>query len=152
MKRRVLLWLGLLLLVAVVPVCMGEVIQTQPATGGAVEADIIKASVRDSVLTIQVAFRCTGGSRVHVAFKFGDVYLTDLKEKKKYFPLKDSSGKYLAGPAANWLYGGMYNAWMKPGDRFIFWIKFPAPPATTQTVDVMVPGFLPLEDVLITRR
>jgi len=144
--------MGIFLLAGVVSVWAADVIQTQPATSGPFEADIIRASVRENVLTIQVAFRCLGKSRKPLNFKFGDVYITDLKDKKKYFPLKDSSGKYLAGPAANWLYGGMYNAWMKPGDRFIFWIKFPAPPATTQTVDVMVPGFLPLEDVLITRR
>ena len=152
MKRRVLLWFGIFLLSGAVSGWAANVIQTQPATSGSVEADIIRASVRDNVLTIQVAFRCPGPSSNHVSFKFGDVYLTDLKNKKKYYPLKDSSGRYLAGPASDWLEGGTYNAWMKPGNRSIFWIKFPAPPAEVQTIDVMVPGFLPFEDVPITRR
>jgi hypothetical protein len=99
-----------------------------------------------------VAFRSHASEQKRLRFAFGEVYLTDLKSKKKYYPLKDSSGRYLAGPAANWISGGTYNAWMKPGDRFIFWIKFPAPPANVQTIDVVVPGFLPFEDVPITRR
>ncbi len=149
--KRLALVCGVLFLLAGSASAWAGVIQTQPATAGPFEADIIKASVRDNVLTIQVAFRCQGPSSNPISFKFGDVYLTDLKNKKKYYPLKDSSGRYLAGPAADWLEGGTYSAWMKPGDRFIFWIKFPAPPADVEKIDVMVPGFLPFEDVPIKR-
>ena len=150
--RRVMFWTGLFLLVGAVSCWAGGAIQTQPAAQGPFEADVIRASVRDNVLTVQVAFRCQGTSSDPLSFRFGDVYITDLKNKKKYYPLKDSSGRYLAGPAANWLEGGKFESWMKPGDRSIFWVKFPAPPPDVQTIDIVVPGFLPFEDVPITRK
>ena len=152
MGKRVVLWVGFFVLLGAVSCWAVNAIQTQPATSGPFEADLIKASVRNNVLTIQVAFRCQGPPEDPIEFYFKDVYLTDLKNKKKYYPLKDSSGRYLAGPADSWLEGGAFKSYMRPGGRVIFWIKFPAPPADVQTIDIMVPGFLPFEDVPITRR
>ncbi len=129
-----------------------QVIQTQPATWGGIEADLLEARVRGKVLTVEVAFRCVSAIERPLRFRFADLYFTDLSENRKYYPLKDTSGRYLAGPAHDYEQGGTYQASMKPGDRFLFWAKFPAPAVTTQSVDIFIPGFLPFEGVPISRQ
>ena len=128
-----------------------NVIQTQISSDANFEASLIRAQVHGEVLTVQVLFKNTSSKQKRYTFKFSDVYYTDTKEKKKYLGLKDAGGRYIAGPASRWLEGGSFGPWVKPQAKSIFWIKFPAPPETTETIDIFIPGIMPFEAIKIAR-
>lgn len=150
MKKRLVL-VVLFLLVWASASWADNVIQTQMSTDGMFEASLIRAKVKGEVLTFQVIFKSISSKSAPCSFHFGDVYYTDTKEKKKYFGLKDTNGCFIAGPADNWISGGRFRSYIKPQGKRIFWTKFPAPPATTESIDLYIPGFLPFEDVKIAR-
>jgi hypothetical protein len=72
----------------------------------------------------------------------GGVHLIDAEAKKKYFVVRDAEGQCACSrdlKAVN------------PGSRSQLWAKFPAPPETVQKITIVVPHFLPVEDVPISR-
>ncbi len=143
---------AVLFLIAVVsPVWAMEPIQTQMSTDGNFDVSLLKAKVKGDVLTVQVMFKNTSSEKRNYGFAFKDIYYTDIKNKKKYYGLKDTEGHYIAGPASNWLSGGNFNVYVEPGGKAILWIKFPAPPESTETIDIYIPWALPFEDVKIER-
>ena len=74
-----------------------------------------------------------------------DYYLVDAAAKKKYFAVKDSSGKWVAGTRpGNQIY-------LEPGKTYKMWAKFPAPPEATENVTVYIMGVPPFEDVPIAK-
>jgi len=128
-----------------------ESIQTQPSSDGNFEASLIGVKIRDEILTLKVMLKNVGSKKKGISIEFAEVYYTDVKDKKKYFVLKDSEGIYIAGPQYGKSGGGYFKSYIKAGSQAIVWIKMPAPPATTETIDLFLPGFLPLEEVAITR-
>ena len=139
-------------LVALVSVACGtEAIQTQMSTDGIFDLSLIRARVSGDVLTVQVLFKNTSSKKSFYRFAFGNVYYTDTKEKKKYYGLKDAEGRFIAGPAEHWISGGSFGMDFAPGATEIFWIKFPAPPESTETIDIYIPWALPFEDVKVER-
>jgi hypothetical protein len=77
-----------------------DVIQTQSSTSGSVDVDVIKAAVKQGVLTIQVACRNTGDENVAIQYDLGSIYYVDESEKKKYHVIRDSAGCWLASHAS----------------------------------------------------
>ncbi len=71
----------------------------------------------------------------------GAIHLLDATNKKKYLVMRDSekncvcSGKLKDLPA---------------GQSINLWAKFPAPPADVPAVSIVVPGFMPLDEVAIS--
>ena len=128
-----------------------NVIQTQMSSDGKFEASVISARVRGEVLTFQVLFKNVSSARDSFGFNFADVYYTDIKAKKKYYGLKDTNGNFIAGPVHYWIGGGDFLQWMNPREKRIFWIKFPAPPQSTETVDLYIPYIMPFEGIKISR-
>ena len=128
-----------------------EDIQTQTTSNGKFEASVIRAQVRGDVLTFQVLFKNVSSTRDHLGFNFAGVYYTDINAKKKYYGLRDTNGNFIAGPAHYWVGGGDFLQWMKPGEKRIFWIKFPAPQQSTETVDLYIPNVMPFEGIKISR-
>ena len=125
-----------------------EPIQTQPSSDGNLEASLLSAKVRRDVLTIQIKLKNVTSKKVYKAFEYAAVYYSDIDNKKKYFVLKDSEGQYIAGPIDNYR---SFRHDIQPDGQRIIWVKFPAPPATTETVDVFMPDILPFEEIKITR-
>lgn len=125
----------------------GDVVQTQSATSGAYEADVIKASAKGDILTVQLAYRNTGNENVELMYALQNVYYIDEKEKKKYHVLKDSQNVYLGSP--NLL--NNINTRLIAGGKLIVWFKFPAPPVSTTKISLIVPEVLPFEDLPIFR-
>jgi len=150
MKRRIG-WMVLFVIIFASAAWAMNVNQTQPTTDGKFEASVIRAQVRGDVLTFQVLFKNVSSARNRFGFKFADVYYTDIKAKKKYYGLKDTNGNFIAGPVHYWVGGGDFLQWMKPGEKRIFWIKFPAPPQSTETVDLYIPQVMPFEGIKISR-
>lgn len=128
-----------------------EAIQVQPSSDGKIEASINQAKVRGNVLSVRVTLKNTSNDILEPELRYQDFYVTDVKKKKKYFPLKDAKGTFLAGPQhQNWG-GGTFKWKIKGGESMTIWVKFPAPPAATETVDLFVPGILPFEDIKLSR-
>lgn len=128
-----------------------EAIQVQPSSDGKIEASVIQAKVRGNVLSLKVTLKNTTNDILEPELRFQDFYVTDVKEKKKYFPLKDAKGTFLAGPQHQPWGGGTFKWRIKGGEHMTIWVKFPAPPEPTETIDLFVPGILPFEDIKLSR-
>jgi hypothetical protein len=73
--------------------------------------------------------------RVHDA---SGVVLVDPAAQQKYLPLTDTAGHCLCS-------GDMdFKGGVDPGATGVFWVEFPAPPATTTSIQVFVPTFGPV--------
>jgi hypothetical protein len=72
----------------------------------------------------------------------GGVHLIDAEAKKKYFVVRDSEGQCACSRDLKGV---------NPGSRSQLWAKFPAPPENVQKISIVVPHFLPVEDVPISR-
>jgi hypothetical protein len=143
-----------------------EAIQTQPATEGSVEVDVIKATVNEGILTVQLAYRNTGSEKVGILYALENVYYIDEKDKKKYHVLRDSQNAWIAtlecgGNIAHprrygdsWpVYG---DSWPVPvevqgGGKTIVWFKFPAPPPSTAKINLIVSKVMPFKDLQISQ-
>jgi hypothetical protein len=128
-----------------------EAIQTQPSSDGNFEASLIGAKVKREVLTVKIKLKNIASKSNKMECTYKSVYYTDIKNKKKYFALKDSEGKYIAGPQDRGSNGGKVERYIDSGAQTIIWIKFPAPPETTDTIDIIIPGILPFEEIEIKR-
>lgn len=126
----------------------GAAIQTQEvdATPGMV-AELIEATRKEGVLTVKVRFRNTGSERAYHGFETGHgdyslFYVT--AGDQKYFVLKDTEGAPLAPK--------YLSPNLDPGQAMTWWAKFPAPPASETTFDLVIPDMPPYEDVAIADR
>jgi hypothetical protein len=128
-----------------------EAIQTQPSSDGRLEASLIGADIKRSVLTVKVSLENTSTDRIEPEFAYESVYFADVEAQKKYFALKDENGLYIAGPRHSEWHGGSFKQHMNPGDKMIIWVKFPAPPESTTVIDIFFPGILPSEEVELKR-
>jgi len=125
-----------------------DVIQTQESDiWGGVEADLTKISTRNDILTLRFKIRNTGNDSQRVEFYFKDCYIIDPTNQKKYFPLKDSEGQYIAGPKEKDWEGGRYKFRIDSGSSSGFWVKFPVPTENPEEIDIHIPGFFPFEEV-----
>ena len=65
-------------------------------------------------------------SSAHSAINFGDVVVIDSKANKKYFPLKDANGHFLAGPVSDWNDGGRWFPKLVGKSDTLVWVLFDA--------------------------
>ena len=72
----------------------------------------------------------------------GGVHLIDGAGKKKYFVVRDTEGICSCSRDLDEI---------EPGSRSQVWAKFPAPPEDVQKISVVIPHFIPVEDVPISR-
>lgn len=70
------------------------------------------------------------------------VHLLDNANKKKHFVLRDTEGKCVCSTGVKDI---------RPKESIIVWARFPAPPDGTQKVTVVIPRFVPADDVAISR-
>jgi hypothetical protein len=69
-------------------------------------------------------------------------YLVDTVNKKKYLVIRDSDNECLCSRNL----GGI-----APGSAANLWARFPAPPDSVQKIGVVVPHFIPMDDIQLTR-
>jgi len=152
MKKQNILVISLLLSFIFISVSSAQkTIQTQPSSDGTIEASLIEAKVKRNVLTIKVQLKNTSSKWIEPEIPFKQTFYTDIDTNKKYYALKDSEGKFIAGPASYDWGGGTFKEKIGSNQSKIIWIKFPAPPADTKTIDIFIPHLLPFEDVTIQR-
>ena len=106
------------------------------------------------VVTMDFALRYAGASRSNLnsdSFDDPDIqefrtvsgaYLTDEVNRKRYLVLRDTAGSCLCSRDIETLF--------EPGDRRVYFAKFPAPPVEVRTITVVVPHFSPIDGVGIS--
>ena len=124
-------------------------IQTQPSSDGKMDVALIGCKIRNNVLTIKISIENISESRIEPELTFKDFYYTDINAQKKYYALKDSDGKYIAGPVNSGWQGGLFKTKIPPKEKRIIWVKFPGPPEQCKSIDIFCPAILPFEDIEI---
>jgi hypothetical protein len=149
------IWLLFLSLLIVFTIATGayaqNAIQIQPSSDGNMEASLIEAKEKRGVLTVKVVLKNISKEWIEPELRFEKAYYADIDSQKKYFPLKDSEGKFIAGHLSYDWGGGTFKEKIGPDQSKIIWIKFPAPPPTTTSIDIFIPLLLPFEDITIQR-
>jgi hypothetical protein len=124
-------------------------IQTQEANNPDLVVHLTGLQIRQDVLTLKFRFVNQGKKSQSFNFLVQDCYVLDVANKKKYFPLKDAEGNYLAGPLRSAERGGKYEQWLSAGGASLFWVKFPVPVGNPETIGIVIPGVLPFEGVAL---
>ncbi|MGA7079157.1 MAG: hypothetical protein WBQ43_23090 [Terriglobales bacterium] len=127
------------------------VIQTQETNEGGVTGELIECRRSEGVLTIKVRFRNTSNKPAQVTFTHWNDSNDNPKfyvaaGNKKYFMLKDTDGTVLSSNST----GNGVHADLGPGKTYLWWAKYPAPPAEVKKVNFMTPVAPPFEDVPVT--
>ena len=128
-------------------VATATVLQVQEVNEPGMLAELTEATRKDGVLTVKIRFRNTGTDPLHHSFETGHgayerFYVT--AGTQKYFVLKDTEGEPLAPK--------YLDVNLDPGATSTWWAKFPAPPASETTIDLVIPDTPPFEDIPIADR
>ena len=123
-------------------------LQTQMSMSGDMDVDVIKASILDNIFTVVLVYRNNGEAKERIYYNFAGVYFIDDTEKKKYHVLKDSNNRWIGAPMNS---AGDISKKIAAGGKQLVWFKFPAPPATVESINLVIPGVLPFEELAISR-
>ena len=123
-----------------------SVIQTQPGSDGVV-VDLNKVAVTGDVLTVQLSVKAPYQDGKSFYMSERQISIIDDATAQRYSLLKDNEGNPLASP----LSGTRVGNYIAKGSTGIYWLKFPAPPATSKTVSINLPGVAPFDGVPVTR-
>lgn len=120
-----------------------------------VEVTELKRTSGDT-LTLKFAMINDSGDRLDFSYNFaeegkyhtidfasiGGGHLIDAVNKKKYFVLRDTEGKCVCSRSLKTV---------EPGSRTNLYAKFPAPPESVEKITVIIPHFIPMDDVPISK-
>jgi len=119
-----------------------------PLSGTIVSADRSSGQLRVRLKLVNPERR-KAGEGVE-ALQYESAYVLDTSSKRKYPVLKDPSGKYVASPMSDDKYGGRYwYSYVEPGGQTLMSLAFQPPPDSVKTVDIVIPGFSPFENIAI---
>ncbi len=122
-------------------------IATQETNWKGVSATITEFRRKGNTLTAKVQLQNHGSDDGKPEVKFDETYLIDTGAGKKYNVLKDEKGGYIASLRSGW--NDRWYGELKPGESYLLWMKFPAPPAETKAITLQIPNTPPFEDVNI---
>ena len=126
-----------------------EPLQVQETNEAGVVAEFIECKRKEGVLTVKIRFRNTGTAPA--AFNiigrgnYDDLYVT--AEDKKYFVLRDEERTPLSPTVDP---GGAVRVSLKPSGTWLWWAKYPAPPAEVKKINYVWTLGAPFEDIPIT--
>lgn len=124
-------------------------IQSQDSNVAGIVAEITECKRQDGVLTVRVRLRNTGDKDVRVGLissrNYDSYYVT--AGGKKYFILRDSEKTPLAPQGDGF---GNLSASVAKGASYVWWAKFPAPPADVKKISYFTPITPPFDNVPIT--
>ena len=138
-----------------------RVTEAAPAQGREVASSVqpLHASVQSATRAerqLKVQLKIVNPERKRVrgglpALRYADVYVLDPRGKRSYPLLKDSEGRFLAGPQSDKNEGGRwFLSFVRPGAQVLMDLTFQAPPDNVKAVDVIVPQFAPFENLAIS--
>lgn len=124
----------------------------QDTEANGVKAKLDYAKQYGGVLHLAVRLRNESDNTVAMPkqIAFSQLSLTDAASSKKYFPLKDAYGHFLAGPASDWNGGGRWFAQIPPKTEALFWVFFNAIPED-HDVSFEVPGMFPFDTIQLNK-
>ena len=125
-------------------------LQVQETNTEGVMAEVTDVTRKEGVLTVKVRFRNTGQKtvRLRISRNWGDIdnhYI--VVGSSKMLPLRDAQKTAVMSPVSG---SGELDPEIKPGASYLFWVKFPAPPASAKKVTFFAPSGPPFEDLPIT--
>jgi outer membrane protein OmpA-like peptidoglycan-associated protein len=122
--------------------------KTAQSNPDGVVATLVSARRADQMLQVRLRLTPEKGKKIDLGsyFEYKDVFLLDPVGKRWYPMLKDSAGNWLGQPAPNRNIGGFLADW---GSTTLMTLNFPAPPDNVKTVDLILPYFLPFENLPI---
>lgn len=122
---------------ATVPVALGS---AQYSESPQIRCDVLEVKrVSGNALLVRWQVVHAGAQpQINYTFDWKDIYYIDPAENKKYGFLTDSEGERILD--AKW-------GSMRPGDQWLSWAKFPAPPPTSTRISLSLGKFAPFEDV-----
>lgn len=142
---------------AAAPASSAAVIATADGETDGIKAEILDLK-RDSGGTVTLKFALVNNSKQDVGFGYGfgddanfhitdfdsigGVNLVDTVNKKKYMVARDSENHCLCSRGLSGV---------GPGTRKNLYAQFPAPPDDVQKINVVIPHFLPANDVPVSR-
>jgi hypothetical protein len=139
--------IGILPAAAQAPATLSEAQEVNGAPG--VVAEVVQCIREAGVLSIRMRLRNTGDNEANVRLingrNYDQYYVT--AGSKKYFVLRDSEKTPLATPSDGF---GNASAGIPKGGSYVFYAKYPAPPAEVKKVSYYTPITPPFEDVPIS--
>ena len=115
-----------------------------------VTAEVAELRTDGGVTRLAIRYvNASASERATNRFEASKVVLVDVKSKRKYLPIKDANGQFVAGPIGDELGGGRIYVRLQGSQQAIAWIYFEAIPAGT-LVSVEVPQMFPFDDVPVT--
>jgi hypothetical protein len=114
-----------------------------------VTAEVIEAVRKEGVLSLKLRLRNSGAKPVGLALVNGGKVDTHylVAGNTKMMVLKDSKNTALMPPLNP--IGDLHPS-VSAGGSYLFWAKFPAPPADAKKVSYYSPFMPPIEDIAIT--
>jgi hypothetical protein len=127
----------------------GPVLGSQDTNLPGIVAEFTECKRKEGVLSVKVRLRNVSPKEIGIAVfnqrNWQSYYYTAAN--KKYFILKDSDGTYLT-PATDGI--GSLEVRLQKDQQYVWWAKFPAPPADVKKITFMTPLTPPFEDIPIT--
>ncbi|MGH8453219.1 MAG: hypothetical protein ACRES4_00620 [Nevskiales bacterium] len=114
----------------------------EAATGISLAVTELKRTSGDTVM-LKFTMTNSGTTINYYMSKQHEIELVDAVNKKKYLVVKDSEGKCLCTAGST--------DYVKPGSQVSVWAKFPAPPPDVTKISVVIPNFIPMDDVPISQ-
>jgi hypothetical protein len=115
-----------------------------------VVAEVIESIRKGDMLSVRVRFRNTGTAPAKISLAGGGIsyhvqnYI--IAGDTKYEIMRDTNGNALATPRDG---GGGLEPTIRPKATFMWWAKYPAPPATQKNYTLYLKVGPPIEDVPI---
>jgi hypothetical protein len=118
-----------------------EVVELKRVSGGTLNLKFVL--INDGEKTMDFGYALGDSSNSSIDYNsIGGVHLIDGVGKKKYFVIRDSERKCLCSQGLKGVV---------PKSRMNLWAKFPAPPDNVEKITVVIPHFIPMDDVPISR-
>lgn len=118
-----------------------EIQELKRTSGDTVTLKFAMINDSDKELKFGITFGEEGKSGYDY-YSIGGVHMIDAAGKKKYFVVRDTEQQCLCSRNLN-------NIASK--SRVPLWAKFPAPPGDVQKITLVVPHFIPMDDVPISQ-
>lgn len=124
-------------------------LDSQPGLKGSTW-DLTKAKVAGNILTVQFTVKASPDDSLYESRqRIEEVALIDDATSQRYSVLKDDTGKPMASPINT--EGTAVQLAQASGMTGAVWFKFPAPPATSETISIVVPEVGSFDGIKVQR-
>lgn len=109
----------------------------------------------DGILHLAVVLKNDSNSpaKLKNAIDFSKLTIVDAGAGKKYFPLKDADGHYLAGSASDWNDGGRLFVQVPANSQSVLWAFYKGVPINEKgNLSLEIPGMFPFDDMTVEKQ